>query len=130
MATHKFELKVGLKLEDKLYKHVELRAVTAGDVIDAQEESERLVHTLQNGVPTPVLVTSPSLVAVNVLRRQIVRIGNIEGPLDIDVMRKFDITDFEMIQDEAAKLDIAMAATRAVSEVTERGRDDGGGGGP
>jgi phage FluMu protein gp41 len=128
--TLKFELIHGLALGEKLHKHVELRAPTAGDVIDAQEEAEKLVYAMQDGNLAPQLVTSPSLAGTHVLRRQIVKLGEIQGPLDLDVLRKLHLEDFELIQVKVAELDQALAARRAASEVNTRGRDDGGGGGP
>lgn len=132
MTTLKFELIHGLALGDKKHKHVELRAPLAGDVMDAQEESEKLVYAMHDGSLAPQLVTSPSLVGAHVLRRQIVRLGEIEGPLDLDVLKKLHLEDFELIQAKAAELDSALAnrAREVMSGVAARGRDDGGGGGP
>lgn len=126
----KFDLIHGLAVGEKNFKNVELRAPTAGDVIDAQEESEKLVYALINGQLTPTLVTSPSLVGINVLRRQIVRIGEVTGPVDVAVLKKLELEDFELIQAKAGELDQALAAQRAAREVADRGRDDGGGDGP
>lgn len=128
----KFDLIHGLVIEagKPPLKAVELRAPTGGDVIDAQEESEKLVYAMTDGVVTPTLVTSPSLAGIHVLRRQIVRLGDIQGPLDLDFLKKLDIEDFEMIQAKARELDEALAAQHAAREATARGRDDGGGDGP
>lgn len=125
----KFDLIHGLAVGEKNFKNVELRAPTAGDVIDAQEESEKLVYALIDGQLAPTLVTSPSLVGMNVLRRQIVRIGEVGGPIDAAVLKKLPIEDLEIIQEKAGELDAALAARAAARKVTARGRDDGGGSG-
>jgi phage FluMu protein gp41 len=124
----KFDLIHGLVIGEKSLKPVELRAPTAGDVIDAQEESEKLVYAMIDGNLAPTLVTSPALVGTNVLRRQIVCIGDVLGPIDLALLKKLHIEDLELIQGKAGELDQALA-TRATREVTTRGRDDGGGGG-
>lgn len=123
-----FDLVRGIKLGEKTHQHVELRPATAGDVIDATEESEKLVYAVVKGDVVPTLVTSPGLVGSNVLRRQIVRLGEIQGPIDLDVLKRLEIDDFELLQAKADELDRAHAA-RATREVAARGRDDGGGGG-
>lgn len=128
----KFDLIHGLTLEPGKppLKSVELRAPTAGDVIDAQEESEKLVYAMVEGSLAPTLVTSPSAVGVNVLRRQIVRLGDLHGPLELVVLKKLHIEDLELLQARAGELDAALARQAASREVAQRGRDDGGGGGP
>lgn len=126
----KFDLIHGLVIGEKSLTHIELRAPTAGDVIDAQEESEKLVYAMQDGQLAPMLVTSPALVGINVLRRQIVKINDILGPVDLVLLKKLHIEDLELIQAKAGELDQALASrARTASEVTARGRDDGGGDG-
>lgn len=132
-----FDLKHGLTLGEgagaKTRKHVTLRAPTAGDVIEAQEESEKLVYAADAaGNVAPSLVTSPSLTGIHVLRRQIVKLDELHGPLDLVLLKKLHIEDFELIQTKAQELDAAsnQAARTASREVTQRGRDDGAGRGP
>jgi phage FluMu protein gp41 len=132
-----FDLKHGLTLgegaEVKTRKHVTLRAPTAGDVIEAQEESEKLVYAADAaGNVQPTLVTSPALTGIHVLRRQLVKLDDIHGPLDLSLLKKLHIEDFELIQAKAQELDAAssQAARTASREVTQRGRNDGDGGGP
>lgn len=132
-----FELKHGLTLgeggEQRTRKRIKLRAPTAGDVIEAQEESEKLVYaTDAQGNVVPALVTSPALTGIHVLRRQIVRLDDVHGPLDLVLLKKLHIEDFELIQAKAQELDAAsgQAARTASREVTQRGRNDGDGGSP
>ncbi len=132
-----FDLRHGLTLgEDadaKTRKHVKLRAATAGDVIEAQEESEKLVYAADAaGNIMPTLVTSPSLTGIHVLRRQIARLDDLHGPLDLALLKKLHIEDFDLIQAKAQELDAAgnQAARTASREVAQRGRDGGDGRGP
>ncbi|MDO9633351.1 MAG: phage tail assembly protein, partial [Humidesulfovibrio sp.] len=57
MATLTITLKDGFQLGADILTEATLREPTAGDVIDAQEESEKLVETLDG----PRLVSSPTL---------------------------------------------------------------------
>lgn len=132
-----FDLKHGLTLGEgadaKTRRHVTLRAPIAGDVIEAQEESEKLVYAADAaGHVAPSLVTSPSLTGIHVLRRQIVKLDELHGPLDLHLLKKLHIEDFEMIQAKAEELDAASnaAARTASREVAQRGRDDGASHGP
>lgn len=132
-----FDLKHGLTLgegaDTKTRKHVTLRAPTAGDVIDAQEESEKLVYAADAaGNVQPTLVTSPSLTGIHVLRRQIVKLDELHGPLDLALLKKLHIEDFEIIQAKAAEIEVASnaSARTASQEVTQRGRGDGASRGP
>jgi phage FluMu protein gp41 len=114
----------GLKVGEDVLKDAVLREITAGDIIDAQEESEKLVLTPAG----PQLVPSPSLTGLNVLRRQIVRIGNVGGPLDLKMLKRLAPHDLNLLQAEADKLDQAVAAEVSRKTLDSRGRDSGMGG--
>jgi len=120
MATLTITLDDGIKVGDDVLTQATLREPTAGDVIDAQEESEKLVETLDG----PRLVSSPTLSGAGMLRRQIVRIGNLEGPLSMSDLRKLSPRDMHALQTAANKLDSALAG----EALTDRGRDSGVGG--
>ncbi|MDH4319871.1 MAG: phage tail assembly protein [Desulfobulbaceae bacterium] len=116
MATVTVELAHGLTIGDVKHTQAELREVTLADIIAAQEESER-------AVPTPdgyALVSSPTMMGLHTLRRQIVRIGDYPGPLAVNEIKRLHRDDFEALQREADKLDKLTLGT-----VTDRGRDDG-----
>lgn len=115
----------GLAIGDETHKAVVLREATAGDLIDAQEEAERLVFAPNGrGEPEPVLIASPSRVGVEVLRRQIVSIGDLSGPLELKLLRRLDPEDLSLLLARAEQLDgAAVAQTR--EGMAERGRDDG-----
>jgi len=120
------ELKHGLRLTLKngddermeIYKTFEMREPTAGDVIDASEESEKLV-TVKDGFE---FVSSPALMGFHMLRRQIKKIGDISGPISVKNMRKLHPEDLEILQVAAENIDSATAgaiASRGRSEQTQ-----------
>ncbi|EJI0962862.1 TPA: hypothetical protein LZR68_005262, partial [Escherichia coli] len=87
----------GLKLKDglpfgtgdetEMQYDVTLRELTAGDLIDAQAAAEKLVMSKEG----PVLVSSPSRMGLEMLRRQIASVGCIKGPLSLALMRKLSV---------------------------------------
>ncbi len=116
MANTIITLKDGLKIGEDRLTEAELRAPTAGDVINSQEESEKLVQTIDG----PRLVSSPTVCGMGMLRRQVVRIGNLQGPLSREDLAKLTPRDLGALQLAAAVLEDA-----AMSEVlAERGRGD------
>ena len=108
----------GVKVGDEMQLIATLREPTAGDVIDATVESEKLLFTPAGYQ----LIASPTLVGANVLRRQIVSIGVLQGPLDLDQIKRLHPEDLNILQDAAERLE--QAASQAV---TQRGRSDNAG---
>ena len=117
MASVTFDLKDGLLVGTTPQLECEVREPTAGDIIAASEESEKVVMVALK----PELITSPTMMGINTLRRQVVRIGEIAGPLERDMLDKLSADDLNLIQAKAEELE---AAARSVSQ---RGRDDGAG---
>lgn len=117
MATITITLKDGIKVGDDTLVEAVLRSPTAGDIIDAQEESEKLVQTIDGHR----LVSSPTLSGAGMLRRQVVRIGNLQGPLSLDDLRKLSPRDMEALQIATGSLDDALA----VEALSDRGRGPG-----
>jgi phage FluMu protein gp41 len=117
MATLTITLTDGIKLGADILTEAVLRSPTAGDVMDAQEESEKLVETIDG----PRLVSSPTLSGAGMLRRQIVRIGNLDGPLSRADLAKLTPRDLLALQMAADKLDDALAG----EALADRGRDSG-----
>ncbi|MDF9346378.1 phage tail assembly protein [Escherichia coli] len=71
---------------------VTLRELTAGDLIDAQAAAEKLVMSKEG----PILVSSPSRMGLEMLRRQIASVGCIKGPLSMALIRKLSADDFSV----------------------------------
>ena len=122
--TKTIPLTTPVKIGDTEYSELTLREPTTADVIEAQEESEKVIYT-PNG---PALVASPVMVGKNILRRQVVSIGAFKGPVDLAILKRLSLADFNRVQDEADALDAAVAAA-VLDAAGERGRDDGQNGG-
>lgn len=121
-ATVEITLLHGLKAGEQVHKKVVVRELRAGDIIDATQESERLVETAAG----PVLVASPGLVGIHTLRRQIKSIGDIDGPLSLVELRLLHPVDLDLIQEAANKLEAAsVQALEASRKVAQKGRSDG-----
>lgn len=103
MATVKFSLKEGLKVGENVYIAAEIREATAGDLIDAADESEKLIST-PDGYQ---LLASPTLVGLNTLRRQILCIGDYKGPLTLSELKKLSAADLSLLQENAMALEDA-----------------------
>ncbi|MEJ1402578.1 MAG: phage tail assembly protein [Candidatus Sedimenticola sp. (ex Thyasira tokunagai)] len=118
-------LKHGLKQGDDTLMVATLRELSAGDIIEAREASEKLVMTPDG----PSLVVSPTLLGAELLRRQIARIDNLQGPLDLVQLKRLNPEDLNQLQDKADELDEAVFAAAAMEGLSDRGRDDAAGAG-
>ena len=124
MAEIEFILDKGIKVGEVCHTKAILRDPTSGDVIDASVESEKVVlvpvakDDQGEFINEPQLVTSPTLLAAHVLRRQIVRIGDLEGPFEMAMLRKLSPSDMNLMQKKAAELEDASLA------VAQRGRSE------
>lgn len=103
MAKIDVQLEKGITVGDKTHRLAVLKEHDAGMVIDATSESEKVV--VVGGQPH--LVASPNLVGIEVLRRQIVKIGDINGPIEIEQMRLLSSDDLSRLQDAADRLEFA-----------------------
>ncbi|CAM3282997.1 putative prophage protein [Xenorhabdus nematophila ATCC 19061] len=115
-----FELRHGLAYgkdgDTELQFTVELRQLTAGDLIEAETASERVVVTA-NG---PALLSSPALMGYELLRRTIARVGKIQGPLPLVMLKTLHQDDLELI---ARHADVQRAAALdTVARVADEGR--------
>ena len=117
MATYKGKLKKGLLLGGKPQRNFEMKTPTAGDVIEAQEAAEKPVLT-PDGYQ---MVSSPALMGVELLRRQIVKVGDFDGPLEVFQVKLLSSVDLDILNVGAGKLERA-----AFAKVAQRGRDGSG----
>ncbi|EFA5701082.1 hypothetical protein C6N52_003807 [Escherichia coli] len=116
LANGYVDLLDGLPFGESREYRVTFRELTAKDSIDAETEAERLMET-RNG---PVLVASPALRGIALLRRQIAAVGQIEGPLSPRQIGQFSERDLSRLMAAVGLLDSAMAGKL----VAERGRPD------
>ena len=123
MAEHQFDLIDGITTGEgdkaATHKRVTLRTLTSGDLEDAALEAERVIRDEDGGV---ALATSPVLMSNAILRRQVIQLGGIMGPLPAPLFRKFSAADLELLQAEAELLDAA--SRRAGEAALKRGRID------
>ncbi|MBA3027439.1 MAG: hypothetical protein FP814_09810 [Desulfobacterium sp.] len=117
MAQTTIDLKDGLIIGDKKHTLAEIKEYTAGDLLDACDAAEKIVYTVD---AAPILVSSPTRMDMELLCRQIVRIGEHPGPLSMNEMRKLSGTDLALLQGAAAALDAG--ASKAIAK---RGRHGG-----
>jgi phage FluMu protein gp41 len=123
MARVNVPLKHGLKIGKTVFKNAVLREVESGDIIDAHEESEKLVSVVNaKGELEHVFVPSPTMVGVHILRRQIFKIGDVLGPFELSDIKRFHPDDLNTLQEEANQMD--SAAVNVLEDISERGRND------
>lgn len=109
--------------EPLLYREVGLRELNTCDLLDAQQEAERIGFAA-NG--KAVSYVSDVQYGLSLLRRQIEYIGEVRGPIDINIIRKLHVEDFDLIQRKAQELDQALAEDLA-KRVEARGRSNSAG---
>ncbi|ATG74326.1 hypothetical protein AN401_11745 [Zobellella denitrificans] len=114
-----FELKHGLPFgkdaDAEMQYRVELRELTAGDIIEAEEASEKLML----GPNGPVLVSSPARMGTELLRRQVKRVGKLQG-LSLGQLKSLHPDDLELLNAQVVARDALLAR-----EIADRGRADG-----
>lgn len=139
MAAITGTLQHGIMVGQDLQKDFELHAhLTAGQILEAKEASEKVMIADVNGRPTPVCVESPARLGALMLCQQIKRIGILVGPLDLVLFNNLheeDLTIINWYADLAAgaisKEELSNRLTdlanQAAPEVSQRGRDDSSG---
>ena len=93
-----FELEHGIKITEngveETHKKVTLRELTAADLFAAQEASEVLRVTPKDSIE---LVMSNARLGREILRRAIVSIGNLPGPISEKVLSKLSGRDYNTL---------------------------------
>lgn len=115
MANNKIILNKGLTVGNTVHKDAVLREPTAGDLMQAMEESERVVMVAGE----PQLLLSNTALSLHTLRRQIVSIGDINGPIDMAMLSLLSATDLSLLQSCADELDTVIG-----KELAARGRSN------
>ena len=120
---HTLTLKTGLpfgKDEQRTFERdVELQFLTTAQLLDAEEASEKVVFDLQG---QPTLTGSPFRFGLEVTRRRIKRIGQINGPLSRELLGQLTPEDYEAINTAIRAMDTAHAKSIQAGEMAERGR--------
>lgn len=103
----------GLKIGEEIHREAVLREATAGDMIEATEDSEMPVMTPEGYQ----LLVSNTRVGVNMLCRQIVSIGGHPGPLTLAEIKKLSATDLNLLNQAAESLQ-----TASLKAIADRGK--------
>ena len=116
----------GLELGRTRYARAVLRPLSAGDILVAQEEAERLVYAKDG---TLSLVMSPARMGREALRRQIAKLEaedgqQYDGPLSVEELARLSSRDLAAVQTGAELLDAA--AARSAEALRDRGRSAAG----
>ncbi|AUZ85788.1 phage tail assembly protein [Methylophaga nitratireducenticrescens] len=121
MAEVKVPLKHGLKIGETVFKEAVLREATAGDFLQAQEDSEKLVMVPnEEGKIEPQFIPSPSLMTGHQLRRQLKFIGDVSGPFELDDIHRLHPDDLSLL---LAEQDALLAASiNTLQAVAQSGR--------
>lgn len=116
---HQVTLEKGLMVGEKQHIKATLRPLSAGDIIAAMEESERVIMAPNGeGKFEPTLLLSNALMGVNTLRRQVASLGEIQGPLEVEQFKLLSDIDLDLLQKGVTAMDMATAKA-----IVERGRD-------
>lgn len=124
----KIPLKVGIKVGEVQHLEAEVKPLSVSDIIEANLESERVEQMLERNAGGQFTgykseyVKSPTLVAINTLRRQ-VSIGPFNAPLELTTLNLLEPVDFEILQTAVENLD--QADKNAMEALSARGRPDG-----
>ena len=97
------QLPVGFKVGDAVHRVAVLRSRTVGDIYDALDESSKPIWTSEGFK----LAAHDFIVGLNVLRRQIVSIGEYPGPITPGEFKKIDAQDLAALEAGAAEIEAA-----------------------
>lgn len=98
-----FEIKDGLKVGETTFYDVTIGKVTTHILQQAKEAAEKVI-------PTPTgyeLVVSPTRLENEMLRRRILKVGNINGPLQPKELSAITDGDMDIILKHMQELDAA-----------------------
>ncbi len=119
------ELKDGLAVGTVTYHTLLLRALTARDLLEAQDAAEKVVTT-KDGL---ALITSPARLSRELLRRQVKCLTEDgrthSGPLGLEELGRLSLRDIAAVQAGADAMDAA-DALRVGEGMDRRGRNSGG----
>lgn len=113
MSKVSFTLPNGLEIGSEVHKEVELRDITAGDIIEANEKSREVFLTPQG----PVLMCPTDKVVRNMLCRIITKLGSLKMPLSPAEFNKLSAADFDFLAEKYIEM-------REKSDLDALGRDN------
>ncbi len=126
MAKHEFQFEHGLTfgkgIDAEMQYDVVLRELTTGDIIDAREAAEKVIFPNVEEIKTgarPMTVVSEVQVGLELARRQVANVGEIQGPLTVAQLRKLHPADFEALNNNLKLFDDALAVAEARGRVEQ-----------
>lgn len=120
-------LKDGLKIGEAVYTRLTITALTAGEAIDAAIAGEKVKLGLDGD---PVIVTSPTVVSTERLRRQVKQLESddgqtMQGPIQLSDLRRLSEGDYRRLVERADQVDSLYLARE---QDTRGGREEAGAG--
>lgn len=106
-------LEDGLETGGDIHKEIEMREITAGDIIIANENAREVFLTPQG----PVLMCPSDKVMVEVLCRVITKFGDLKMPLSKKEFYKLSLKDYDILTDKYIEM-------REKSDLDALGRTD------
>lgn len=105
------ELKTGFRKiidgKEVYIKDVELKRLNYGEMLDVQEQSEKMVLSAAG---TPMLIASETLMAKNSLIAQIKRIGTDYAPFKNDILDDLNEEDGNILMEASGRSSVAELA--------------------
>lgn len=114
MANISFTLPNGLEIGSDIHKDVEIREITAGDILAVNEKCGQ-IYLLPGG--NPVLMYPSDKVMVAMLCRIVTKLGSLKMPLSRQEFDKLSAADFDFLMDKYYEL-------REKSNLDAAGRDN------
>lgn len=119
-----FQLQDGLPFgkgdDAELQYDVVMKELSPKDVFDSQLAAE--TFGVVNGKAYSYV--SDTAMGIELLRRQVVSVGSIKGPLTRSQLLSLSDGDFSLVQESGQKLDEKVTAVAAMEEAQERGRPE------
>lgn len=112
-GTNTFQLINGLKANGVVHKDVELRDITAGDILEANEKSREVFFTPQGAV----LMSPTDKVMMYLMCRIIVKLGDLQMPLSDVEFKKLTATDYDLLTEKYLEI-------REKANIAALGRDN------
>lgn len=113
MSKVSFTLPNGLEIGSEIHNEVEMREITAGDIIIANERSREVFLTAQG----PMLMCPSDKVMIEVLCRVITKFGTLKTPLSKEEFYKLSLPDFDVLTEKYLEM-------REKSDLAALGRDN------
>lgn len=114
MGKISFTLPNGLESESEIHKDVEMREITAGDILTVNEQCGE-IYMMPSGSPALMYPTDKVMAAM--ICRIVTKLGSLKMPLSRQEFNKLSAADFDFLMDKYFEL-------REKSNLDAAGRDN------